>query len=135
MSSPPMPRIALVTDSVLCCHTPQGVFCHDSHTVYIFADDRMYLGSVTIGRGLHTISRDAMVLRLKQIEPEHINSSFHELGTQLYKRINTICSDLQKQFPANTFGIERHSIKIQAIAAQFDMERDKESKVRNGPTR
>lgn len=128
-----MPRITIGYNTTVNPrrHTYQGTFCLDSHTVYVscaptsefYADYGWYLGSIEIGRGLHSIRADAMAASLKQIEREQvIDCPLHELGAQLFQRVNGICSDLQRQFPAKTFRVESHCLRVSAIAAGFDRE-------------
>ena len=128
-----MPRITIGYNATVNprCHTHLGTFCLDRHMVYVscehtsefYADYGWYLGSVEIGSGLHTVRADTMAASLKRIEREKvIDCPLHELGAQLYQRMNGICRDLQRQFPAKTFRVERHCLRVPAIVAGFDRE-------------
>ena len=129
-----MPRITIGYNATVNPrrHTHQGTFCLDSHAVYVscahasefYADYGWYLGTVALGSGLHTVRADAMAASLKRIEREQvIDCPHHELGAQLYQRMNGICRDLQRQFPTKTFRVEGHFLRVPAIAAGFDAAR------------
>ena len=126
-----MPRITIGYNTTVNPrrHTYQGTFCLDSHTLYVscthpselYANYGWYLGSIEIGSGLRFIRADTMAASLTQIEREQvIDCPLHELGAQLYQRINGICRDLQRQFPAKTSHLESHCLRVPAIVVGFD---------------
>ena len=129
-----MPRIAIGYNAIVNPrrHTDEGTFCLYSHTMYVscahtsdfYTDYGWYLGSIEIGKELQDIRADAMAASLKRIERDQvIECPYHELGTQLYQRMNEICRDLQQQFPSKTFRVERHCLRVPAIVAGFDAAR------------